>query len=530
MNLEENKQIEYETIDANPAYIIDFINGENLNGINSYLFNPHIRNDALKNLNMNPISQDREQVRKYVYSPKSSERELRNLSTHFYSTQLPYKRLIEYFANILTLDWFPTPMGKLEKPNKKQYMKSYNKMFDWFDKFNHKDDFHRCMIEVMLNDVYYTYVREDDDTLTLQTMPRDYCKITKDSKYGYLYAFDLTYFNQSGVNINNFDPIFKKYYADLLNLNSKQNYKSKYGIREELTKNGRYAYWVDIPAGKGWVFKFHEFTATALPPLLGLFLDAIDMDDYKKLKKSKSELEASQIIMGTIPLKTESKGGSKNNDFAISATKVGAFNKITQNLLPEGYHFRSTPLTDLKAFQFETSPAKDDIVGSFLANYYKNAGVEQALFSSDKSNTVASIEGGQKIDVSFVESMYLQFERFCQYFIDKIATSPYKFNIHFEGSIFDIDARQKKYQDGLINGIILPQVCTPYGVNLREYTNSMEMMDIIGFSDKLKPIKTSSTLSKEEVGGRPQKDVSDLGNSGEKTRDAGSNKDKGGEV
>jgi hypothetical protein len=533
VQLSENKEIIEKN--AYPDYYEEFAS----TSIRSYnLFDPFTRNSALKLKNSNPKILTRENTEKAVYNPNENEQNLIRLSEHFYNTQFMYKRLIEYFAGLLTLNWYPTPkLLKTSKDTSKnatqtQYLKDFNDMMDWFDKFNHKQEFESCLLKIMKQDVIFVYVRENSKHIVLQEMPTEYCKITRDSPYGYLYSFDLTYFEQSGVNINQYAREFKKYYNDYRNLKSGDNKKASKittKIRPEMRSNGTYAYWVDIPEGKGWVFKFNNDIATILPPLMGLFLDAVDIDQYKELQMDKTKLEISMIIMGTIPLKKDVKGSAQTNDFAISATEIAHFNKAVQSLLPQNIEFRSTPLDNLKSFQFQTSPTKDNIVGNQISNYYKNAGVSQGAFGGGDPNAIES-KAGQKIDVAFVVCMYRQFENFCQYYIDRI-TSTFKFKVNFMGNIYSEDEDKETYKSAMVSGLILPQLAAAYGMNLRELSLSKNMMEIIGLGvDSFVPIKTSSTLGNKDEDNKPQKNIEDLTESGVKTRTTGSNIEKGGEV
>ena len=64
-------------------------------------------------------------------------------------------------------------------------------------------------------------------------------------------------------------------------------------------------------------------------------------------------------------------------------------------------------------------------------------------------------------------------------------------------------------------------------MSIKDLDSSMLLMKWLGFTDKLTPIKTSYTMSKEDSkGGRQAKEDNDLTDAGEISRDAGSNIDK----
>lgn len=516
------KKEEFTQEDIN--YFLEFAKTLNtLNGM-SYMLNPYMSNQYLKRLNMNPQFQDRDTVEKMVYNPKENELGLRRLSEHLYNTQLPYKRLIHYFADMLTFDWYPIPINATEEDMKSPaYKKDWERMWQWFDKFNVKKEFKKILLGMMLEDAKFTYIRQNETSVTLQEMPSDYCIVDAfdSTGLGYLYSFNLLYFQQIGVDIRGFAPEFRRYYKNAMDMLSNNNKKYYPNIRAEM-RNGRWMYWQEISPDNGWVFKFHNQFAGLVPPMLGIFLDASDIDEFKALQKTKTSLDAYKIIFGTIPRHKDgsNKSGNAKDDMALSPDMAANYMKLIKNALPEGVDFKASPLEDLKSFEFNNSASKTNIVGDAMKNFYKGAGTDQALFNSERPNA-STMKASTRIDASFVEEVYNQFETFCTYQLSK-ATKKFKFKIKFEGTIFDEDERKEQALTDWQNGIITPQLPASRGMTIREFENSLNMMNALGIADKLKPIQTSSTLSnKDNKGGRPKQKEVDT--QGEVTRDAGSN-------
>jgi len=176
------------------------------NNYNSYL-NPIISNSNLKNINMNPAYQNREKVLDMIYKPKENEKDLRRLSQHLYNTQTPYKRLLHYFADMLTFDIAVYPKNVTEKQlNSDAFKRDYEKVWTFLDKFDYRREFKKVLLGMLLEDGKFTYLRTDGTNYTLQEMPSDYALIDAWSEYGWLYSFDMLYFTQTGVNINGFAP------------------------------------------------------------------------------------------------------------------------------------------------------------------------------------------------------------------------------------------------------------------------------------------------------------------------------------
>lgn len=505
-------------------YFVEFAKTLTSMGGMNYLLNPYISNQYLKNINMNPQFKDRDTVEKMVYNPKDNELGLRRLSEHLYNTQTPYKRLIHYFADMLKFDWYPIPINATEEDMKKDsYKKDWERMWQWFDKFDIKKEFKKILLGMMLEDAKFTYIRESELGIIFQEMPSDYCIVDAWSELGYLYSFNLLYFQQVGVDIRGFPPEFKKYYQNAMDMLGSNNTKYYPNIRPEM-RNGRWMYWQEISPDKGWVFKFHNNFAGLVPPFLGLFIDAIEIDTFKEMQKTKTALDVYKIIFGNIPRHKDgtNKSGNAKDDMALSPEMAANYMKLIKNSLPEGVDFKASPLEDLKSFEFNNSASKANIVGDAMKNFYKGAGADQALFNSDKPNA-STMKASTRVDASFVERVYEQFNTFCTYQLSKI-TKKYKFKIVFEGTIFDEDERKEQALTLAQNGIITPKLASSNGMTLKEFVNGMNMMKVLGFPDNLTPIQSSYTLSaKNNKGGKPEGDLTD---SKVITDDAGSNINK----
>jgi hypothetical protein len=89
-----------------------------------------------------------------------------------------------------------------------------------------------------LEDAKFMYLVEDENSIGFQEMPSDYCLIDAHTIYGWLYSFDLNYFSQQGVDINEFPPEFKEYYANYINLANSKDIDSSKDIRKDF-RNGR---------------------------------------------------------------------------------------------------------------------------------------------------------------------------------------------------------------------------------------------------------------------------------------------------
>lgn len=505
-------------------YGLDFAR-QTSNSNNSFLLNPFMANQSLKNLNMQPASQPREILQQMIENPKNNEQALRRFAQYLYFTQMTYKRMIHYLADILTFDWYPVAKNWNEDDiNKPSFKKDFNIMCDWFDNFNVKKEFKKALLKMIQEDAYFTYLREDSDgDMFLQEMPIDYCNIDALWKYGYTYSMDLMYFQQTGVDINGFAPEFKKYYKNVLDLKNSNTYNPNIRVEQ---RDGRWMYWQQLKPDKAWVFKFHDFFAGNVSPFLGVFLDFYDIPTLKEISKAKNELEAYKIILGTIPRNKDDKSGNTKDNFAINTTTLNTFMQIVKSSMLNKYvDFKALPLENLDMYDFDKSPEKTDILAKGLNNISSQSGIDKSLLNTDKPN-VATMKLSKLVDAQFVERVYSQFSDFCTYHVN-LKTKKYKFKIVMEGTIHDIEERKKQANEYMTLGLFTPRIASNYGMTIKEMQTGMAMMKWLDVVNNMTPVQTSYTISdKDNKSGKPQKPEDELTNEGAETRNAGSNIDK----
>lgn len=489
-----------------------------------YLANPYILNEVLKNVNMNPAGQDRDNLIKMVQDPKSNEKKLRRFAQYLYNVQTPFKRLVHYYADMLTFDIAVYPVNATEKDMKTdEFKKQYNKIWKDLSKFEYKKEFKNILIGMMTEDAKFMYLRDEDpNRTTLQEMPVDYCIIDSRFPYGWLYSFDLNYFNIQGVDINSFATEFKEYYANWMNLmNGAIDYAPN--IRPEL-RDGRWTYLQQINPKRSWVFKFHDIFAGLVPPLLGLFVDANEIDNFKQLQTTKTALDVYNLLIGLIPV-NKNKNSSKHDDLAISAELAGAFNALVNQQLPDGVKFGTVPFDDVKQFDFsKNAQTRDDIVGDAITNFYKTGGTDQALFNADKPNAT-TMGASTLVDGEFIKSVYGVFEAFLNYQLIK-KFDKYKFKIKFSGTMFDKEKRKEDAMKMAEYGIITPDLPASLGMTEKEMRDGISLMQALGYPSNLQPVPTSHTMPNEEEVGRNELDANKKTEKGEEASDNKTNDDK----
>lgn len=519
-------QTTQQLINHDISYCSEFLkayNAQSYSGQN-YMLSPQLLNATLKNVNMDGYDFSTEQIRKMVMSPHNFEQELRKLSFHYYNCISIYRRNIEFKSAVLDFDWEPTPYTLDGKPvtqsdvTSNAFKRDYAEMTKFFNNFKVKQEFKKALFNLLLYDTYYVSTRTYDNHIYLQELPSTHCMIDANSYLGYLFSFDLSYFMNSGIDINSYSPALRRKYSEVLKL-KKSTYNPNLPQR-----NGSWVYWYPMSPDDSWVFKFNSNFAGSVPPLLDMLIDYSKIDKFKELEEAKKQLEAYKVIFATVPRLTNNKSGNKVDDFAISSSELGKFVSAVKQTL-DGVDFKAAPLEDFKAFDFSPSASEKDLLETEINNMLKESGTSDSILTGGTS--VSSNNIYKLVSSEIVKSVYPQFENYCEYQINK-NTKRYKFKIKFVGTIFDREDRRKAANEDMERGIITPAIFSSRGIQMTDAVNVSNMMYGLGYPEIFRPIKTASTMSSEEksTSGRKKLNDNELSDAGEQTRNIGANENR----
>jgi hypothetical protein len=492
----ENKDQEKDPFDIKT--FSQYANSNDFLSLYGFYNNPIWRNEILKQLSSSPVKYDKEKVAELTKNPVQNEKALKDLSQYLMNNSNHFKRIVHYFATILDFRHILVP---LDSDETKPFLKSYKKALDWLNKFNVEYEFSSIMQTLILEDTGFYYVRENGNTVTLQRMPTDYCKIVDKTELGYQYAFNMVYFMRPGVSLDAFAPEFQQYYQDF----------------ENGDKNVPF-YWKDLPPEKAFVFKWDENFAGIIPVLIGLYLDTVEIEEYKQLFKSKTVLENWKILFQKIPMRQGDQ--ADKNDFLIDPDIAGKFQGLIKQALPSGTTVISSPM-DVEAVNFENASNSNNYVGFAEQNFFSSAGVPPILFGG-ATDSSAGVSQSIIVDENFVRRMYFQFARFINFHLNK-ASGKYKFVIDFMGST---KFNQQQQIDNAVKvipiGMPIDLMSHAVGLKPGYLDNLLVLEKMRKTKDMMRPPASSHTQS-DNNGGRPSKSDDQLDTSGVKSRDNGDN-------
>lgn len=488
------------------------------------ILTPMLINQRMKDITLNPYQATETSLTHALNDPKNAEITLQAFSQDFEIQSQVYSKLISYLSTILSFDMSYTCINANYKEyTSKAYQKDLDIVKEFFDKFDYKKEFSTVVKELVRSESYFGCPRFDGSNYVLQELPTSpqYTMITGRWDYGLLFSFNMYWFVAPGVDINMYPKFFINKFKDFWGgANHPAPYKP--ALQPANRGSSAFVFWQDIPVDVGWSFKFSPERATRVPPLSGIFLDLIQQPLMRSLQKNINMSVASRLIMGQVGMLKETKASTKDQ-FNINPELLGKFLSLVKTSIGDSLKVAAAPLENIQAINF---PAENGVYNYFLKTALASSGVNTNLiFTSDTRPNSIESQLSLNVDENQLYNLYPQFEMFLNYHVNRL-TKNYKFKFAFEGSQFynNRSLRLEAQVSLASNGIVLPnKIAAAIGMNPFDFQRQLEEAQSTGWADKLKPIISAFQSSGKEDAGRPKKADSELQESGEITRSAGSN-------
>ena len=489
-------------------------------------FSPWMSNQLMNNLNNSPKPFTMQELKKALKSYKDNASTLQDYTEFMKRWDMIFARTLKSYANVLAFDLQVVCTNAFTDDDFKsdEYQKDKQRINQFLNSFDYKAEFGRVVEQLMTTEVGYYWFRKTKwgnkgMKCTLQLMPQDRCMLTGYWEKGLLYDFDMTYFLNPGVDIDGYDPAFKKYYNRVFGESKGVNDYRPTNVLN--ARNGTYAMWTQTsPEDGAWSFKLDmsNFNAT---PFLAPFLKSALLDgEIEELQYNKDIASAYAILAGDIRLFDNAKSGTKADQFAIDPSTLGVFMGKVKAGLPEQIKGVAMPTENTKMYQYTNS--NPDMYDSRLKNTAgTGGGISRVIYSSDRMSN-AEIQYAAEQQYNIMKPLYSQFQNFLNFFANKL-TKKYKFKFIFDGCSYSFD-REKRF-DRLLKladkGIVLNSsaYASVLGMTPPDFEQSLAEGHAGGMIDKLTMLLNANTMKDGGTGGRPRQEASQLTDSGEQSRE-----------
>jgi len=457
----------------------------------------------------------KERIIKILENPQQNEKQICELSNFIYIVSPHYRRLINYYSKLPKFNYIITPYEMPITINRKKYLEEYNNIISLFEKYNIKQESTKIMQSVFRGGVFYGLTYESKDSFYIRPFDYRFATISSIEDGCFLFSIDLNYFADK-------DYLLQEYGSEITNAYYAYKGNKNLGIVGNIKLR-----WFE-PSNGICIKADEDDAAYSLPPLSGLLLDILNIEDYSLLKKAKVELDNYKVL--AMKMECDDDGIPKM-DFELAKTY---YNQVAQNI-PDGIGLAMTPF-EISDFSFQQSSVSE--TNSLLEaenDLFFSAGVSPLLFGSTKATSSSSISLSVKPDESISFAVMHQIGRFFNKKLKKINLE-YKFQIKFlDQSIFNENDVSKNYKEASTYGVAGSKLLyaasigmTPSDVSCLAYLEDK----ILKITDKTwtKPLISSNTMSNksDSENGRPTNESKgeELKESGVQTKETDQNKNK----
>jgi len=447
----------------------------------------------------------KDQISTYLTNPYSYQKNLRNAAIYLYAASSHFRRLIQYFVALSDLSYVVSPY-KIDTSTAKASTlgKQYRRTLNMLSAMDIKNQFPKILTVCLREDIFYGTMWVTNDNITIQQLPSDYCDIAVIEGNVLNVSFDFSYFDSNSEYLELYPPEFAKKYKLYQN--------DRTGMK-----------WQELDSPTSFAVKCNNDILTyAVPPFVGVFREIYDLEDYRSLKMTKTELENYAMLVMRLGINSE-------GEWEIDFNKAKEFYSNLDDVLPEEVGALLSPM-DIEKISFEKSNIGDtDTISEAEQNLFTAAGVSTLLFNNDKASSNAlllSIKADQALTYGIVKSIEGVVNRFIQ---------NYSYGKNFKVTFLDVSPYNRKemgeqYLKAAQYGFpTLSHFCASQGLSQAEM-DCMDFLenDVLGLKERFKPLQSSSTMSTETSGdssdasgaaGRPQKDITDLSDSGESSQE-----------
>ena len=427
-----------------------------------------------------------EEIEKIINS--GSLEEQASLSYEFYLKDGLYKRIIWYYATLLTYSGLLIPVSlKGAKLSSQSTSKRYAAALNYLDKMNLKENLKRISQKVLTYGAYFGVLQSvSKDDFLLLDLPSQYCR----SRFKDIHGNDVIEFN-----VGYFDTYYvQEYKEDALKAYPKQiaGYYRRFARGKESNP------WYRIPAEISVYFALSD---DARPFFLNVIPATVQYDDAVDTERERDLEEIRKIIVQKIPhLQDGTLLFEPDEAVEMHAGAVGMMrgNKNLSIL---------TTYADVDAIISKTS--SDNVNNSLekmLQNVYAEAGTSVQIFSPTGTQALATSIVN---DTSLMMILGDKYSRFITSVLNLLfanGTLSFKFQVLaltlYNKSDFITDSL-KLAQSGY--SFLLPAIAS--GLEPREFINVKNLEnDVLDLGNIMKPLSSSYTQSNGEVGAPKKKE------------------------
>lgn len=428
---------------------------------------------------------------------KKNSTQIIDASIYLFSVSSHYRRLCNYFADMLTFDYIVAPykMKDYASAHTDKFMKSYIKALDLLELMNIPQTYNNIARVVVREGVYYGYEIKTNESYMIQRFPHDKCKITSWEDGCPLFSLDMSYFDKNELLLESLGGSFKS-----LHNAYKKDSKQK---------------WAELDGGSSVCILADETLSYIVPMFANTFVDIYGIQDFKDLAVTREEQDLYKMLSLKYPIDKDTGAFLMEKDIAEE------FYMQMANQLPQHIGLALNPF-ELDEIKFPQSTVDRDSTAVAERNFWTAAGVSSLLFNNEKASSTALQESVIN-DMTLMLPILRSLERWTNKKL-KALSGTYKFKTNFlnvshytKRLLLDTLRKDEQYGAPVKSLICALSGLSPNDILSMTYLEN----DVLDLNNKFIPPKSANTQSP----GRPSNESKGegLSESGEKTAETGAN-------
>lgn len=510
-------------------------------------YSPIFGEQLVNGLYPQSVPYTREKIRTLLKDAEKNSFEIRQAAEYVRNNILQFERAEQYFISLFSFKYYLLPKRSINKFS--DFKKSKEKVYKFLESLRIKEQFPRITADVIKNGCGFYLYSKKGDVFDFLRLPIDQCRITGvRSTYGMCFEVDAYYFEKL-YGLGMITPEIYDYYKDLIEEKMSPAERDKNGeIKRD--KNGNIKrkkrqkgigerIFIPISPLHGCCITADPYRGTKVPLLAALLPDSLDILEYKNIQKQKSILETWCIIPQVIPYDSVEK---PKVPLQLAKQTIAAL----QTALPQGVVTFSTPLEVQNPITLQSSNTQENITGLGEQNFFSAVGIAGNVMGVGEAKNQAVLDFSNLTDFGFVSYIYGQFDSIVNLLI-MIYVNENDWKIKFFGNSYRHDKEIKDASSMFsTNNLPAEYLGANLGFEPQEFEYMLEMGGKSKLKDLMKPLvsqfqQSSSqnvSINKQQTnsnsnasiteGGRPQKDVDELTDSGQQAREDETNANRAG--
>lgn len=457
----------------------------------------------------------REEIERMFRDPYLYEVKFREVSRYLYIISPHYRRLINYFSQILLYNY--TVKGSkayTRKITKSKYKSNYYDVVNFAEKMNLQSEAEK-LIRIALRDGIavgiFVYSDKQQSGFMLPLEPRG-IRVRSIEDGAFIPSVDLNIFMGNEGLLNEYGSDVRKAF---------KKYKNKIGDGKGITDADR---WYEFE--NGFALLADDTNPRKFLPYFGnLIIDVLKLRDAQDIQSQHDETANYKALSAKVD--TDDDGIPK-----LPYEEIEKYYAQMSGELPDGIGLMISPWTlNDHSFQENASSERDAALAA-VNNFWRSAGMPNTLMGGGTLTTASAMLLAVKPDEALSFMLLKQFEKIVNRQI-KLMNHDYLFKVSFlYQTIFNTTEVQNNLSKAAQYGLpVKMDYAASLGLTPCETINASYLEDeILGLTvDKwTSPLVSSNTQSADSEGGRPTAEESGqtLGDAGEKTRDNDSNQNR----